>query len=37
MKIDNDTLVSINVSLHDAQGTLLEKSDVPLTYLHGHG
>jgi len=37
MKIDNDTLVSINVSLHDAQGNLLEKSDVPLTYLHGHG
>ncbi|MEP6609305.1 MAG: peptidylprolyl isomerase [Burkholderiaceae bacterium] len=37
MKIDNGTLVSIDVSLHDAQGNLLEKSDKPLTYLHGHG
>lgn len=37
MKIDDDTLVSIDVSMHDAQGNLLEKSDLPLTYLHGHG
>ena len=36
MKIDNDTLVSIDVSMYDAQGNLLEESDVPLTYLHGH-
>jgi len=37
MKIDNDTLVSIDVEMYDAQGNLLEKSDEPLTYLHGHG
>lgn len=37
MKIDNDTLVNIDVSMYDAQGNLLEKSDEPLTYLHGHG
>lgn len=37
MKIDDDTLVSIDVSMYDAQGNLLEKSDAPLTYLHGHG
>src|SRR5688572_26200365 len=37
MKIDDDTLVSIEVQMYDAQGNLLEKSDEPLTYLHGHG
>ena len=37
MKIDNDTLVNIDVSMYDAQGNLLEQSDEPLTYLHGHG
>lgn len=37
MKIDDDTLVSIDVEMYDAQGNLLEKSDEPLTYLHGHG
>jgi FKBP-type peptidyl-prolyl cis-trans isomerase SlyD len=37
MKIDNDTLVSIEVSMYDAQGNLLEESDGPLTYVHGHG
>ncbi len=37
MKIDDDTLVSIDVSMYDAQGNLLEKSDASLTYLHGHG
>lgn len=37
MKIDDDVLVSIDISMHDAQGNLLEKSDAPLTYLHGHG
>ena len=36
MKIDDDTLVSIDVSMYDAQGELLEKTDGPLTYLHGH-
>lgn len=37
MKIDDDTLVSIDVSMYDAQGELLDKTDAPLTYLHGHG
>ena len=37
MKIDDDTLVTIDVEMYDAQGNLLEKSDEPLTYLHGHG
>ncbi len=37
MKIDDDTLVSIDVSMYDVQGNLLEKSEEPLTYLHGHG
>ena len=37
MKIDDDTLVSIEVEMYDAQGNLLEKSDERLTYLHGHG
>ncbi len=36
MKIDDDTLVSIDVTMYDAQGNLLEKTDAPLTYLHGH-
>jgi len=37
MKIDDDTLVSIEVEMYDAQGNLLETSDEQLTYLHGHG
>ena len=37
MKIDDDTLASIEVEMYDAQGNLLEKSDEQLTYLHGHG
>ena len=37
MKIDDHTLVSIDVEMYDAQDNLLEKSDEPLTYLHGHG
>lgn len=36
MKIDDDSLVSIEVSMYDAQGELLEKTNAPLTYLHGH-
>ncbi len=37
MKITDDALVTIDVSMYDAQGNLLEQSDAPLTYLHGHG
>jgi FKBP-type peptidyl-prolyl cis-trans isomerase SlyD len=35
MKIADDALVSLDVSMYDAQGNLLEKSDAPLVYLHG--
>ena len=37
MRIDDDALVSIDVQMYDAQGNLLERSEEPLTYLHGHG
>jgi FKBP-type peptidyl-prolyl cis-trans isomerase SlyD len=36
MKIDRSALVSLDVTLYDAQGNLLERSDEPLVYLHGH-
>jgi FKBP-type peptidyl-prolyl cis-trans isomerase SlyD len=36
MKIAHDTLVSLDVAMYDAQGELLEKSERPLQYLHGH-
>ena len=36
MKIDQGTLVSLDVMMYDAQGNLLEQSDEPLVYLHGH-
>jgi hypothetical protein len=36
MKIDEGSLVSLDVSLYDAQGDLLEQSDEPLVYLAGH-
>ena len=36
MKIDQDALVSLDVRMHDAQGNLLEHSEEPLVYLHGH-
>jgi len=36
MKIVDGTLVSLEVTLYDAQGELLEKSDAPLQYLHGN-
>lgn len=33
-----DTVVSLELVLHDAQGQLIHSSDVPLSYLHGgHG
>ena len=37
MKIDQSALVSLDVAMYDAQGNLLERSDEPLVYLHGHG
>jgi FKBP-type peptidyl-prolyl cis-trans isomerase SlyD len=36
MKIDRSALVSLDVTMYDAQGNLLERSDEPLVYLHGH-
>jgi FKBP-type peptidyl-prolyl cis-trans isomerase SlyD len=36
VRIADGTLVSLDVSLYDAQGNLLEKSEAPLRYLHGH-
>lgn len=35
MKIAKDAVVSLNYELSDAGGKLLEKSESPLTYLHG--
>ena len=35
MKIEDGCLVSLEVSMFDAQGDLLEKSEPPLVYLHG--
>ncbi len=37
MKIENGCLVSLDVSMYDAQGELLEQTDSPLVYLHGAG
>ena len=36
MKIDQGALVSLDVTMYDAQGNLLEHSEEPLIYLHGH-
>ena len=36
MKITDGALVSLDVKMYDTQGELLEQSDVPLQYLHGH-
>jgi len=36
MKIDLGALVSLDVTMYDAQGILLEHSEEPLVYLHGH-
>lgn len=35
MKIAKDTVVSLSYELHDANGVLLEKTDEPVSYLHG--
>lgn len=35
MKIEKNTVVSVQYSLSDAAGTLLEKSGNPVSYLHG--
>jgi FKBP-type peptidyl-prolyl cis-trans isomerase SlyD len=35
MKISKDTVVSLRYELSDANGALLEKTDDPISYLHG--
>lgn len=35
MKIAKDTVVSLRYELFDANGSLLEKADDPISYLHG--
>ena len=35
MKIQKDTVVSLDFELTDADGALLEKSTEPVGYLHG--
>jgi FKBP-type peptidyl-prolyl cis-trans isomerase SlyD len=37
VKIEDGCLVSLDVSMYDAQGQLLEKTEAPLAYLHGAG
>jgi len=37
VKIEDGCLVSLDVSMFDAQGNLLEKTESPLVYLHGAG
>ena len=36
MKIDQSALVSLDVTMYDAHGNLIERSEEPLVYLHGH-
>ena len=36
MKIGAGALVSLDVTMYDAQGNMLERSEEPLVYLHGH-
>ena len=37
MKIEDGCLVGLDVSMFDAQGQLLERTESPLVYLHGAG
>jgi FKBP-type peptidyl-prolyl cis-trans isomerase SlyD len=37
VKIEDGCLVSLDVSMFDAQGQLLERTESPLVYLHGAG
>jgi FKBP-type peptidyl-prolyl cis-trans isomerase SlyD len=37
MKIEAGCLVGLEVSMYDAQGALLERTEAPLVYLHGAG
>lgn len=35
MRIEKNTVVSLNYELSDATGNILEKTDTPISYLHG--
>ena len=35
MKIAKDTVVSLRYEIFDANGSLLEKTEDPISYLHG--
>lgn len=35
MRIEKNTVVSLNYELSDADGTILEKTEAPISYLHG--
>jgi FKBP-type peptidyl-prolyl cis-trans isomerase SlyD len=35
MRIEKNTVVSLNYELSDSEGNILEKTDTPISYLHG--
>ncbi|PSJ17545.1 FKBP-type peptidyl-prolyl cis-trans isomerase [Nitrosomonas supralitoralis] len=35
MRVEKNTVVSLNYELTDASGKILEKTDIPISYLHG--
>lgn len=35
MRVEKNTVVSLNYELSDASGKILEKTDTPISYLHG--
>lgn len=35
MRVEKNTVVSLNYELSDASGKILEKTDAPISYLHG--
>jgi len=35
MRVEKNTVVSLNYELSDASGEILEKTDTPISYLHG--
>jgi len=35
MRVEKNTIVSLNYELSDAEGNILEKTETPISYLHG--
>lgn len=35
MRVEKNTIVSLNYELSDADGNILEKTETPISYLHG--